>query len=83
MKEKIEEKVEETPNTNTMVYLEREIVDTILIPVKVLIKNEGNSKYRLSYTGAVRYMYDNLHPDVQKELSEITEADVNEIKAKR
>jgi len=83
VKEKIEEKVEETPNTNTMVYLEREIVDTILIPVKVLIKNEGNSKYRLSYTGAVRYMYDNLHPDVQKELSEITEADVNEIKAKR
>lgn len=83
-KEKVEE-VEQTtnPNTNTMVYVEKEVVDEILIKVKALIKKEGNSKYRLSYTGAIHYLNDNLHPDIQQELSEITEADVNEIKAKK
>jgi len=74
---------EQTANTNTMVYVEKEIVDTILVRVKALIKKEGNSKYRLSYTGAIRYLYDNLHPEIQQTLEEITESDMNEIKAKK
>ncbi len=61
-----------------MVLLSDKAQDTVT-RIKALMKKKGESGY--TYSGAINYIYERLPSNVLKELTSVTQKDIDEVKA--